>query len=152
MSIGNFLEDLLPYGALAFIVVYFATVAAVSIMVVRKVFRKKLRSFSASQVLLLLFFGLVTLAGSKLPNLADKALNRLSLKLNPFPALDEAAIALHKSLFVVDMHADTLMWPHRDILVRNSHGHVDLPRLQEGNVALQAFTIVTGYALPFYFL
>ena len=36
------------------------------------------------------------------------------------------------------------MWPTRDITKRNTAGHVDVPRLIEGNVALQAFTIVTS--------
>jgi membrane dipeptidase len=49
---------------------------------------------------------------------------------------------LHQSLFIIDLHADTLLWD-RDLLARSSRGHVDVPRLIEGNVALQAFTIVT---------
>jgi hypothetical protein len=51
---------------------------------------------------------------------------------------------LHRQAFVVDMHADTLLWPKRDFFRRNEWAHVDLPRLQEGNVALQMFTIVTS--------
>lgn len=51
---------------------------------------------------------------------------------------------MHKKAFVVDMHADTLLWPKRDFFKRNAWAHVDLPRLQEGNVALQMFTIVTS--------
>jgi len=35
-----------------------------------------------------------------------------------------------------------LLWD-RDLLVKNTRGQVDIPRLVEGNVALQAFTIVT---------
>ncbi|MCO4792819.1 MAG: dipeptidase [Bacteriovoracaceae bacterium] len=49
---------------------------------------------------------------------------------------------LHPKLFVADMHADVLLW-ERDFFSRNDYGHVDLPRLQEGNVSLQIFTIVT---------
>ena len=49
---------------------------------------------------------------------------------------------LHPNLFVADMHADTLLW-ERDFFIKNEFGHVDLPRLMEGNVALQIFTIVT---------
>jgi microsomal dipeptidase-like Zn-dependent dipeptidase len=45
-------------------------------------------------------------------------------------------------LLVADMHADTLMW-NRDLLKKGSWGHVDLPRLIDGNVAVQAFTVVT---------
>jgi microsomal dipeptidase-like Zn-dependent dipeptidase len=54
----------------------------------------------------------------------------------------ERALALHRSLFVADMHADTLLWD-RDVLARSSRGHVDVPRLAEGGVALQFFTVVT---------
>ena len=43
---------------------------------------------------------------------------------------------------IVDLHADTLLWS-RDLLSRAARGQVDLPRLQEGNVALQVFSSVT---------
>ncbi|MBX3040960.1 MAG: membrane dipeptidase [Bdellovibrionaceae bacterium] len=52
------------------------------------------------------------------------------------------SLPLHRELRVVDLHADTLLWD-RDLLVRGARGHVDLPRLQEGNVALQVFSVVT---------
>ncbi|HEY2946651.1 MAG TPA: dipeptidase [Vicinamibacteria bacterium] len=58
------------------------------------------------------------------------------------PVVSEAARRLHERLLVADLHADTLLWA-RDPLQRSPHGHVDLPRLREGNVALQAFTVVT---------
>jgi len=57
-------------------------------------------------------------------------------------AASERAKALHKTLLVADLHADTLMWD-RDLLKRGDWGHVDLPRLVEGNVAAQSFTVVT---------
>lgn len=53
-----------------------------------------------------------------------------------------AAEALHKQLIVADLHADSLLWD-RNLLTRSNRGHVDLPRLQQGNVAIQAFTLVT---------
>lgn len=49
---------------------------------------------------------------------------------------------LHRSLFVADLHADALLW-NRDLLERHDYGLVDLPRLQEGNMALQVFSVVT---------
>lgn len=52
------------------------------------------------------------------------------------------ADALHDSLLIGDWHADSLLWT-RDLTRRNAHGHVDFPRLREGNVALQVFTAVT---------
>ena len=57
-------------------------------------------------------------------------------------AASERALALHRGLFVADMHADTLLWD-RDLLSRASRGHVDVPRLLEGGVALQFFTVVS---------
>lgn len=56
--------------------------------------------------------------------------------------VSEHARKLHSSLQIVDLHADSLLWD-RDLCARNHRGHVDFPRLQEGNVALQAFTIVS---------
>ena len=58
-----------------------------------------------------------------------------------------AAAQLHQELSVVDLHADTLLW-NRDLLQRSSHGHVDLPRLLEGNVALQVFGVVNSLPFP----
>lgn len=53
-----------------------------------------------------------------------------------------AAVTLHESLTVADLHSDALLW-NRDLNDRNGYGHVDLPRLRDGNVALQGFTLVT---------
>ncbi len=53
-----------------------------------------------------------------------------------------AVRTLHDRLFVADLHADQLLWT-RDLLERARTGAVDLPRLQEGNVGLQVFSIVT---------
>lgn len=50
--------------------------------------------------------------------------------------------AIHSQLRIVDLHADTLLWD-RDLLSKASRGHVDLPRLQEGGMALQVFSVVT---------
>lgn len=49
---------------------------------------------------------------------------------------------LHSQLRVADLHADPLMWD-RDLLQRADRGHIDLPRLREGNVALEVFSVVT---------
>ena len=52
------------------------------------------------------------------------------------------AKALHRSLRVADLHADTLLWK-RNPLERQTRGQTDFPRLREGNVALQVFATVT---------
>lgn len=72
------------------------------------------------------------------PREAEKRMNRVVPRPIPVSA---PARALHERLFVADLHADTLLW--RDPLARATRGHVDLPRLLEGGVALQAFTVVT---------
>lgn len=69
-------------------------------------------------------------------------------KLNPLTTPDEGwpvspqARALHQGLVIGDWHADSLLWD-RDLLVRGNRGHVDIPRLIAGNVAVQVFTAVT---------
>ncbi len=57
-------------------------------------------------------------------------------------AISVDAQRLHDSLIIGDLHSDTLLW-HRDVLAHARRGHVDLPRLEQGNVALQLFTAVT---------
>lgn len=56
--------------------------------------------------------------------------------------VSEGASALHETLIIGDLHADPLLWS-RDLTERGSRGQVDIPRLIEGNVALQVFTAVT---------
>ena len=60
---------------------------------------------------------------------------------DPFE-ISEAASALHRDLFIADLHTDTMLWK-RDILEHADRGHVDLPRLQAGNVGLQVFSATT---------
>lgn len=61
--------------------------------------------------------------------------------LPPYAASDRAR-ALHAELWVADLHADSLLWG-RDLLRRGTRGHVDVPRLIEGNVALQVLAAST---------
>lgn len=78
-------------------------------------------------------------AAAIVPAEAEKRMNAVA----PRPILVGArARALHARLLVADLHADTLLWD-RDVLRRGSRGHVDVPRLAEGGVALQVFTVVT---------
>lgn len=60
----------------------------------------------------------------------------------PKMSVPEPAVTLHDSLLVIDLHTDALLWD-RDLLSRGRIGHVDLPRLIEGRVAVQLFTAVT---------
>jgi membrane dipeptidase len=75
-----------------------------------------------------------------LPGIVEKKKNPVDTP-PPYTANDRAR-TLHRELQVADLHADTLLWS-RDPLERGDRGQVDIPRLIEGNVALQAFTIVT---------
>ncbi|NNE34528.1 MAG: peptidase M19, partial [Rhodothermales bacterium] len=52
------------------------------------------------------------------------------------------ADSLHRSLFVLDLHSDQLLWNRRTEL-RSDRGHVDVPRLLDGNVSFQVFSAVT---------
>ncbi len=70
----------------------------------------------------------------------DQSMN-LVLEHTPYSISAEAA-ELHASLIVGDWHADTALW-NRDMRGRHDFGHVDLARMQEGNLGLQMFTTVT---------
>lgn len=87
-------------------------------------------------IVIVLVFGTVWAVA---PRVAEKRMNRVT---NRSIAISERARMLHEKLFVADLHADTTLW-NRDLLSRGGRGHVDVPRLVEGGVALQAFTIVT---------
>jgi microsomal dipeptidase-like Zn-dependent dipeptidase len=50
---------------------------------------------------------------------------------------------LHERLTIADLHSDTLLWNRGVLGERRRTGHVDLPRLQQGNVTLQVFASVT---------
>ena len=88
-------------------------------------------------VLLLLALGIFWLV---MPPRVERERN---ITLNPPPyQASAAAQALHQRLLIADLHADTLLW-YRALLARSNYGHVDVPRLIEGNVAVQGFTVVT---------
>ncbi len=74
------------------------------------------------------------------PRLAEQRMNKIAGSGEW--TVGEAAARLHERLTIVDLHADTLLW-NRDVLKRAGRGHVDLPRLQAGGVALQVFSSVT---------
>ena len=74
------------------------------------------------------------------PAQLDKQTNLLHDSI--VPAISEQARTLHEQLFIGDWHSDTLLWK-RDLMDKHDYGHVDIPRLQQGNVALQMLTTVT---------
>lgn len=75
-----------------------------------------------------------------LPGILDWNMNRVAGDAGPSPSAE--ALALHQSLTIGDLHADTLLWT-RSPIERSSRGHVDLPRQLAGNFALQMYTTVT---------
>ncbi len=79
-------------------------------------------------------------AGRRLVARTERRLNRTTF-IAPYAASARAR-ALHETLTVADLHADSLLWG-RDLLARGDRGHVDVPRLIDGNVALQVFAAST---------
>ena len=89
----------------------------------------------------LILFGIVAIGFfGFLPGAIEALMNKIDGK--PLPKVSAEAIALHKTLTIIDLHSDTLMWK-RNMLDRGTRGHVDLPRLEQGNVALQVFSSVS---------
>ena len=78
--------------------------------------------------------------GERLSARTERRLNRVT---DPGPYLvPPAAADLHERMTIVDLHADSLLWG-RDLLARGARGHVDVPRMVEGNLALQVFAAST---------
>lgn len=103
--------------------------------------RKILRRILAAVLFALVALPAILVAAGLDP---ERFLNRVSGN-GSWPVSAEAE-ALHRSSFVADLHADSLLWG-RDLLARGRVGHVDLPRLREGGVALQVFTVVSQVPL-----
>lgn len=74
------------------------------------------------------------------PAYLENSMNRIDGK--PLIPVSPEAEALHRSLLIVDLHSDTLMWK-RDLTRPSDRGHEDLARLQKGNVAVQVLSSVT---------
>jgi len=90
---------------------------------------------------ILLVVALAALAFFSLaPGMIERGLNKIDGK--PLPEVSARAKALHKTLTIVDLHSDSLLWS-RDFLKRAERGHMDLPRLEEGHVALQILASTT---------
>ncbi len=90
-------------------------------------------------LVVLLLLGAVGFFGFA-PGIAERSMNRIDGQ--SLPPISAEARALHATLTIVDLHSDTLMW-QRNLLDRSERGHMDLPRLREGHVALQVFSSVT---------
>jgi membrane dipeptidase len=67
--------------------------------------------------------------------------------IRPPYGISPAAVDLHADLRIVDLHADSLLWG-RDLARRSRDGHVDVPRLVEGNVALEVLAAATRFSIP----
>jgi microsomal dipeptidase-like Zn-dependent dipeptidase len=96
---------------------------------------KKILKWTGIVVLVLLVAGFIF--G---PALLDNTMNKVLAHAEIQPSAETRQ--LHRTLLIADLHADSLLW-NRDLLERGKRGHVDVPRLIEGGVALQAFTLVT---------
>lgn len=83
-------------------------------------------------IAVIIFFGFA-------PGYIDKSKNIVTLEM---PVLVEKQNWYDSIPFIADMHCDALLWD-RDLLKEQSYGHVDLPRMQRANMAMQVFTIVT---------
>ena len=90
--------------------------------------------------LLIIIVILVPVVAWIVPAAIDSTMNPVT-DHNRWPVSPEAQ-SLHDSLIVGDWHSDSLLW-NRDFLEAHDYGHVDLPRLQQANVAFQVLTAVT---------
>ena len=90
----------------------------------------------ALALIVIAFVGFFTVGGS----LADWRQNKIADSTLAPPS--DSARALHSRLTIIDLHADPLLWP-RSLVRKSTRGHVDVPRLIEGHVAVQVMAAVT---------
>jgi membrane dipeptidase len=74
--------------------------------------------------------------------LVDERENKVLVRPPYRRLVSQRAKELHDTLTIADLHADSLLWG-RDLLRRHWYGHVDIPRLANGNIALQVFSLPT---------
>jgi microsomal dipeptidase-like Zn-dependent dipeptidase len=97
--------------------------------------------FVVAIVLLVLLYAAALTFG---PDYLEARTNRI--QPHDARAVSKQARLLHKQLVIGDWHTDTLLW-RGNLMQHSQTGHVDLPRLQAGNVALQMFTTVSKVPL-----
>lgn len=100
-------------------------------------FKTPIKIASIASTFILAALGLTLLLA---PPAIEKSRNQVSS--HPPHTLNKTTQDLHNQLVIADLHSDSLLWD-RDLTQHSSYGHVDLPRLQEGNVAIQVFSAVT---------
>lgn len=96
---------------------------------------KKFFKFIITIAVLYFLFILIT------PPLVDIMKNKTVL-LPPYKVSEKAQQVYNSLPFIADMHCDALLWD-RNLLDKKEYGHVDIPRMMEASIGIQAFTIVT---------
>lgn len=91
-------------------------------------------------VLVLLVIAALTAFFALAPGIVDRSQNPVAD--DELPEVSDEAESVHDRTVIVDMHSDSLLWK-RDFLARHDNGHMNLPRLEEGNVALQVLSSVS---------
>jgi microsomal dipeptidase-like Zn-dependent dipeptidase len=88
-------------------------------------------------VLIGVYVGVVQVVPEQIEKARNKTMTHPPYEFTP------RALERYESLdFIADLHSDALLW-NRDLTKKSDVGHVDFPRMQEANMVLQAFTIVT---------
>lgn len=88
---------------------------------------------------ILLFILIIAIAGFFLfiPRYLDQTSNKVTL------SSPQVKNEWYDSIpFIADLHCDELLWD-RNLLKKINYGHVDVPRMQQANMAFQVFTIVS---------
>lgn len=75
----------------------------------------------------------------------DKRSNKIdapAVRQSALAAVPQRDLDFHKSLFIADLHCDSLLWA-RDLAERHDYGHLDVPRMVEGNLSFQILAMPT---------
>lgn len=97
---------------------------------------KKILRYTLAIVLLLYF-----LATFIVSPILDKRMNLVEYS-DPRQLGTEAKELYNSLEFIADLHCDALLWD-RDLTKKLDYAHLDFPRMQQANMSLQVFTIVT---------
>ena len=93
---------------------------------------------------IVMFFALIYASSLLFLPFFEKRINKIESRFQY--TASKKAQDFHSTLFVADLHGDPL-FSYRNLLRRNPSGHMDLPRLIEGNIRLQVFGVPTQIPL-----
>lgn len=101
--------------------------------------KKNPKTILAASIVAFIFLSLLLFFAA--PSYLYPRMNRV-LQAGPYKVSEKTQKFFESAKFS-DLHQDILLW-NKDLLERSQIGHLDLPRLEQGHIGFQIFSVVTS--------